>query len=250
MKLNFVKEIAIMKIVVLDGYTENPGDLSWDALKQYGTVTVYDRTPRNELQERARQADIAVLNRTSPIWVSLFALLILRERISKVQIPVILLCLAGAVAAMRPSFDSNTLPLVLALLTAVSSGLAYTMIAFCRGQVAPMTVIFHFSLFSTIAAGFLMIPSFVVPTPRDLIMLILIGIFGAGGQIGLTYAYQKAPAAEVSIYDYSGIIFSAILGYVLLGESLSLSTIVGAALITAGGLWSYCANRKQAGADW
>ena len=194
----------------------------------------------------ARQADIAVLNRTSPIWVSLFALLILRERISKVQIPVILLCLAGAVAAMRPSFDSNTLPLVLALLTAVSSGLAYTMIAFCRGQVAPMTVIFHFSLFSTIAAGLLMIPSFVVPTPRDLMMLVLIGIFGAGGQIGLTYAYQKAPAAEVSIYDYSGIIFSAILGYVLLGESLSLSTVVGAALITAGGLWSYCANRRQA----
>ncbi|MEI3348133.1 MAG: hypothetical protein V8R55_06975 [Dysosmobacter sp.] len=43
--------------------------------------------------------------------------------------------------------------------------------------------------------------------------------------------------------------FSAILGYVLLGESLSLSTIVGAALITAGGLWSYCANRKQAAAN-
>ncbi|MEI3348117.1 MAG: hypothetical protein V8R55_06890 [Dysosmobacter sp.] len=78
-------------------------------------------------------------------------------------------------------------------MTAVSSGLAYTMIAFCRGQVAPMTVIFHFSLFSTIAAGSLMIPSSVVPTPRDLIMLILIGIFGAGGQIGLTYASSKRP---------------------------------------------------------
>lgn len=45
-----------MNIVVFDGYVNNPGDLSWDALKQYGTVTVYDRTPRNELQERARQA--------------------------------------------------------------------------------------------------------------------------------------------------------------------------------------------------
>ncbi len=33
-----------MKIVVLDGYTENPGDLSWDALKELGEVTVYDRT--------------------------------------------------------------------------------------------------------------------------------------------------------------------------------------------------------------
>ena len=34
-----------MKIVVLDGYTENPGDLSWDGLKQLGELTVYDRTP-------------------------------------------------------------------------------------------------------------------------------------------------------------------------------------------------------------
>ena len=33
-----------MKIVVLDGYTENPGDLSWDGLKQFGEVEVYDRT--------------------------------------------------------------------------------------------------------------------------------------------------------------------------------------------------------------
>lgn len=194
----------------------------------------------------ARQADIAVLNRTSPIWVSLFALLILRERISKVQIPVILLCLAGAVAAMRPSFDSNTLPLVLALLTAVSSGLAYTMIAFCRGQVAPMTVIFHFPCSVPSPPVFWMIPSFVVPTPQ--------GSHDAGAHRHLRcrrpdrpdLCLPKAPAAEVSIYDYSGIIFSAILGYVLLGESLSLSTVVGAALITAGGLWSYCANRRQA----
>ena len=33
-----------MKIVVLDGYTENPGDLSWDAFKEFGEITVYDRT--------------------------------------------------------------------------------------------------------------------------------------------------------------------------------------------------------------
>ena len=86
-------------------------------------------------------------------------------------------------------------------------------------------------------------------------MLILIGIFGAGGQIGLTYAYQKAPAAEVSIYDYSGIIFSAILGYVLLDESLSLSTIVGArdlkgaAPSTRGPEWTdrWCTNYPAKG---
>ena len=55
-----------MKIVVLDGYTENPGDLSWDALKEYGDLTVYDRTPydEKEITRRLEGADIAVTNKT------------------------------------------------------------------------------------------------------------------------------------------------------------------------------------------
>lgn len=193
----------------------------------------------------ARQADIALLERTSPIWVSLFAMIFLKEKLSKIQIPVILLCLAGAFIAMRPSFESDATPLVLALLTAISSGLAYTMIAFCKGHVNPLTVIFHFSVFSTVAAGILMLPTFVVPGWKDVLMLCLIGVFGAGGQIGLTYAYQKAPASEVSIYDYFGIICSALLGYFLLGEEFTLPTAAGALLITAGGLWSYLYHRKK-----
>ena len=42
-----------MKIVILDGYTENPGDLSWDALRAFGDLTVYDRTPYDD-EEIAR----------------------------------------------------------------------------------------------------------------------------------------------------------------------------------------------------
>lgn len=56
-----------MKIVVLDGYTENPGDLSWDALRALGDVTVYDRTSYVEapiIAERLQGADIAVINKT------------------------------------------------------------------------------------------------------------------------------------------------------------------------------------------
>lgn len=194
----------------------------------------------------ARQADVAVLSRTSPVWTTVFAALILKERISKVQIPVILLCLAGAFAAMRPSFDSNLLPLMLAAATALSSGLAYTMIAFCRGKVHPVTVIFHFSLFSTVAAFFLMLPTMVVPSPRDLLMLLLIGVFAAGGQIGLTYAYQKAPASEVSIYDYVGIVISMLLGRLVFQEPLSPASALGGILITCSALWSYLYNHRHA----
>lgn len=53
-----------MKIVLLDAYTTNPGDLSWDWLEEYGEFTVYDRTPREKVVERCRGAEIVVTNKT------------------------------------------------------------------------------------------------------------------------------------------------------------------------------------------
>lgn len=53
-----------MKIVVLDGYALNPGDLSWDELRKFGDVEIYDRTPADLVAERARGADILLTNKT------------------------------------------------------------------------------------------------------------------------------------------------------------------------------------------
>ena len=53
-----------MKIVVLDGYTLNPGDMSWSAIEALGELTVYDRTPGPQIVERARGAQIVFTNKT------------------------------------------------------------------------------------------------------------------------------------------------------------------------------------------
>ena len=53
-----------MKIVVLDGYTENPGDLSWEELAKLGELTVYDRTPVEEIVSRIGDAEIVITNKT------------------------------------------------------------------------------------------------------------------------------------------------------------------------------------------
>jgi glycerate dehydrogenase len=52
------------KIVVLDGYTENPGDLSWEPLAALGELTVYDRTPTDKITERIGDAEIVFTNKT------------------------------------------------------------------------------------------------------------------------------------------------------------------------------------------
>lgn len=60
-----------MKIVVLDGYTLNPGDISWDGLKKIGDLTVYDRTPEDKIVERIGDAEVVFTNKT-PLTKSTF----------------------------------------------------------------------------------------------------------------------------------------------------------------------------------
>lgn len=62
-----------MKIVILDGYTENPGDLSWDTLRSFGHLTVYNRTPYdvNEIVRRIGDAEIVLTNKT-PLTAEVF----------------------------------------------------------------------------------------------------------------------------------------------------------------------------------
>jgi len=61
-----------MKIIILDGYTENPGDLSWDGFAALGELTVYDHTPANEIISRIGDAEIVITNKT-PISAQTFA---------------------------------------------------------------------------------------------------------------------------------------------------------------------------------
>jgi glycerate dehydrogenase len=63
-----------MEIVVLDGFTLNPGDLSWDALKQLGACTIHDRTPAELIIERAREAEVVLTNKTPVMRDSIAAL--------------------------------------------------------------------------------------------------------------------------------------------------------------------------------
>src|SRR6478609_11848309 len=53
-----------MKIVVLDGYTLNPGDLSWQDLNNFGDVEIYDRTPKEKIAERCAEAALVLTNKT------------------------------------------------------------------------------------------------------------------------------------------------------------------------------------------
>jgi drug/metabolite transporter (DMT)-like permease len=193
----------------------------------------------------ANQADVNTLTKMSPFLVTIFASVFLKEKISKIQVPAMVVALIGCIIVANPTFNSNLFPLFIAFLNAVTSAVAYTLLSYFKDKVEGVSVIMHFSTFSVVTAGVLMIKGFVMPTPVDWCLLLLIGIFGAFGQICLTYAYRMAPAAEVSVYNYSGIVFSMILGYVVLDQSLGFNSILGALLVVAASVMVYLYNNRK-----
>lgn len=187
----------------------------------------------------ANQGDVSTMMKLSPFMITLWAAIFLKEKIRKVQIPALLIAFLGAAFVANPAFNSNLLPLFMAFLCAFFSSVSYTLLAYFKNKVDGMTIIMHFSTFCVLACIPFMIFDFVMPTFKELLLLLLIGVFGGFGQITLTYAYRLATAAEISIYNYSGIVFSIILGYVFLGEVLDVTSVIGCALVIVAALITY-----------
>ena len=180
---------------------------------------------------RAYQADVAIMSKLSPFLVTLWAFLFLKEKIAKVQVPALIIAFAGAVLVTGPAFNSNLFPLLIAFLSSVFASVAYTLLAYSKDKVDPITVVMHFSAFCTALSLPFLHFNFVMPGMQDAILLISMGFLGSFGQITITYAYRMAPASEVSIYNYSGILFSGFLAYFILDETISLTSFTGGFLV-------------------
>lgn len=176
-------------------------------------------------------ADATALMRLSPFFVTLLAGYFLNEKLSKTQIPTLFIAFIGALFIIKPEFNYDLIPSLIMLIAAFFAGIAYTTIRFMKDFENPLTIVFHFSLISVIGSLPFMALNFVQPTINELFMLLGIGITASLGQFFLTYSYKNAPAAEISILNYTHILFSGILGFVFLSEVPDLISMLGMILI-------------------
>lgn len=191
------------------------------------------------------QGDVSIITKMSPFVVTICAFLFLKEKITKFQIIGLIIAFIGAFFVVNPQFNSNIFPLIVAGIASIFSGLAYVFVSLLKGKENPSVIIFVFSFISTVITFPIMMLDFVKVSIFDGFLLILIGISAAIGQILLTYSYACSKASEVSIYNYVGIIFSMILGYVFLGEELSNTSILGAVLVILSSLIVYFGNMYE-----
>ena len=184
--------------------------------------------------------DASILQKMAPFFSIIMSIFILGERPNKIAILSVILALCGAAFVVKPGQGLLGVPALIGLLGGFCAGTAYTFVRRLglRGVKGPQ-IVFYFSLFSLIAVLPFCILQGRAMSGRELLFLLGAGICAAIGQIFVTKAYAYAPAKEISVYDYSQVFFSALLGFFILQEVPDLFSFIGYALIFGVALWKW-----------
>lgn len=192
-------------------------------------------------------SDASILNKMSPFFVIIFSLIILKEKLTFIQGSAVFIAFIGSLFVIKPSFQNiDVLPSAIGLFGGMCAGFAYTMVRILgkRGVNGSVIVLF-FSGFSCLSMLPFLIFDFHYMEWWQLLMLLGAGLAAAGGQFSITAAYCHAPAREISVYDYSQIIFATMLGFIFLNEIPDFYSIIGYIVICAMALFMFFYNNRK-----
>jgi drug/metabolite transporter (DMT)-like permease len=192
-------------------------------------------------------SDASMLNKMSPFFAILFSYLILKEKLNLRQGLIVFLAFIGSLFIVRPTTELFHNPAsIIGLIGGIAAGAAYTFVRRLgqNGENKSMIVLF-FSGFSCLVTVPYLIFSFEPMTAKQLAALIGAGLSAAGGQFSITAAYFHAPAKEISVYDYSQLIFSMLLGFVFFGQIPEFMSIIGYAVIIVSAVMMFIYNTRR-----
>ena len=197
--------------------------------------------------DRLSLADANMLNKLSPFFAILFSAFLLREKVRPVQAAAVAGAFLGALLIIKPSgANMSFVPAAGGFLGGMGAGAAYTCLRKATGcGVNSRIIVLCFSCFSCLVTVPFIAMDFVMPSPVQLVFLLLCGCCGAGGQFFITAAYTYAPAREISVYDYTQVIFSALLGYFLFGQTPDGWSFVGYAVIVGMAMLNFVYNNRK-----
>jgi drug/metabolite transporter (DMT)-like permease len=189
-------------------------------------------------------ADATMLNNLSPFFVTIFAWFFLKEKLSKLQFPSLVLVFIASLLIIKPKFDFSAIPAAAGAFSAVLSGMAYVIVRYLHDKENPATIVFFFSLVSAILVLPAAIYQFQIPTCQKLLALSGIGIFASVGQITITYAYKFAKATEISLLVYVNVLFTVLFGWLIWNEIPDIWSLTGGITIIGVSAVLFWYNKK------
>lgn len=177
-------------------------------------------------------ADASILAHLSPIFAVAFSIFLLKEKIPKGVLYIMPLALIGMLLLVKPfELSSYSLYALIGVISAFFAGAAATSIRYLSSRHHSYEIVFYFLATATVVSIPLMWNNMVIPSLRDLFLLIFIGAVSLIGQIYLTKSLTHANVIVVEITRYIGIVFNAMWGLLFWAEVPDTFTFIGGLLI-------------------
>jgi drug/metabolite transporter (DMT)-like permease len=187
-----------------------------------------------------------VLLNTTPIFIPLLAMAFLHNRINRQLWLAIAMGFAGMVIIVKPSATIFTDPgNLLGLLAGFVTAIEFLAVKKLDESDSPLTQMFYFLLIGTVICSFLVAGKFQAITASHMLIMLATGICLVLFQFLLIKAYMYAKPHEIGAFQYSSVVFAAILGWVVFKESLDAATIAGTTLVCIGGYISISGRREN-----
>lgn len=182
--------------------------------------------------DRLNISDANMLNKLSPFFAILMSIFILKEKVSKKEWLIVCVAFIGALFVIKPGLNMAIGPALIGTLGGFGAGVAYTFVRKLgqNGVKGPVIVMF-FSTFSTLVCLPFFLATYAPMSWKQLLYLLGAGLAATGGQLSITAAYTYAPAKEISVYDYTQVIFAAIWGFCFFGQIPDVLSIIGYVII-------------------
>jgi len=168
---------------------------------------------------------------TTPLFITLLAIIILKEKVSKAKWFSLFFGFFGSVMVMSPDITNlsfySLLVLVAAMLWALSAIIIKTFVTYHH----PIPVIFFTSCISLLLSTPSLAQNPILPTNWQLFLIFISSLLSALAQVSMAFAYKKAAITLVVPFDFTRLIFASIIAYFLFNEVLSISTIIGSLMI-------------------
>ena len=183
----------------------------------------------------------------SPIFTTLFAVIILREQVKKTQWIFFILAFMGV--CLLKGFDvSGQISyyfILIGIASACFSGLAYNCIRYLRTSEPTLVVVFYFPLVATPTMGVLSFFNWVKPQGLDWVYIVVLGVVTQVAQVYMTKGIQSDSAGNIMTYKYVGVLFAFIYGYFIFKETYSLLSVIGIFLLLSGVILNAVFKNKQ-----
>jgi drug/metabolite transporter (DMT)-like permease len=183
-------------------------------------------------------ADATALMFAGPLFLTALSVPMLGEKVGVHRWSAVLVGFVGVLVMTQPSGASLQLGAFAAVASALASALSMIQVRQLSRTENAISIVFYFTAIGAVlTATALPFGFWTTPTVLDAAVLVLIGLGGGIGQYLITQAYCYAPAAVVSPFGYSSIIWSTLLGYMIWSHLPTTPILVGAAIVISSGLY-------------